>query len=386
MDVLKVLLIDPDEANRDFLAKMLLKKNYQVLHATTGQEGIEKINAENPSLIIFEPSLPDLTVQEFLYDLRQNRRTATIPCIALSSHSNPEEMQACLQAGCVEYYVKSGMIMINLVDSIPKVVLESQRNQAIDQDGVLVVFLSAKGGTGTSSLCANIGMSMAKHIQSASVALVDLVLPMGSLAPLVGFEKNEFNLITATEQATDDISPDFFEGKIINATPWLLDLVPGSPDPEAANRLDIRPIPGLISALRKKYDYVLVDVGRTLSKISLPLIEKADVVVLVLSTDLSTVTLTKKLCQYLYDQGVASEKLFPILNRAVGLEGLTKMEAEKILGIDIKLMMPYMMGNFTIANNQHVPIISKFPTDTASMVLKQAALDMSFQAIKSKEK
>jgi len=67
----------------------------------------------------------------------------------------------------------------------------------------------------------------------------------------------------------------------------------------------------------------------------------------------------------------------------VGLEGLTKAEAEKILGLKIDLMMPYMMGNFTLANNQHAPISVKFPTDTASMVLRQAALEMSQKAIRT---
>ena len=122
-----------------------------------------------------------------------------------------------------------------------------------------------------------------------------------------------------------------------------------------------------------------------MSKISLPIIEEADLIALVLGTDLSTVSLTKKLWEFLGEQGVAPAKVFAILNRAVGLEGLTKMEAEKILGIEIKLMVPYMMGNFTLANNQHVPILTKFPLDTASMVLKQAALEMSRQAIAAKD-
>ena len=149
--------------------------------------------------------------------------------------------------------------------------------------------------------------------------------------------------------------------------------------------LDIGKLPAILSALRKHQDYVFVDVGRSLSKFILPIIESADLVVLVMSTDHSTATLTKKLWDYLSEQGVAADKVFAILNRAVGLEGLTRAEAENMLGLPIKLMMPYMMGNFTLANNQHVPIMKKFPTDTASMVLKDVALAMSRQAIAGRE-
>jgi MinD-like ATPase involved in chromosome partitioning or flagellar assembly/CheY-like chemotaxis protein len=384
MEQIKVLLIDSDEANREFLSRMLHKKNYEVFHASTGREGLEKAGQDLPTLIVLDPSLPDLSVRELLEGLSQNKRTAHIPCVALSSHSDPEEMQVCLQAGCVEYYVKSGMVMLNLVDSIPKIVLDSQRTSTKSEDGLVLVFLSAKGGTGTSSLCANIGMSIAQNIQSSKVILLDLVLPMGSIAQIVGQEDEGFNLITVSNQSKDDITPDYFSGKCEPIPQWLFSFLPGSPDPATAAKLDIEKIPSIIAALRKNCDYVLVDVGRALSRITLPIIEEADLIILVLGTDLSTVTQTKKLWEYLSGQGVTPDKVFAILNRAVGLEGLTKMEAEKILGIDIKLMVPYMMGNFSLANNQHVPILTKFPLDTASMVLKQAALEMSRQAISSK--
>ena len=44
--------------------------------------------------------------------------------------------------------------------------------------------------------------------------------------------------------------------------------------------------------------------------------------------------------------------------------------------------MPYLMGNFTLANNQDTPISVKFPTDTATMILKQATLEMSQKVVK----
>jgi hypothetical protein len=41
-----------------------------------------------------------------------------------------------------------------------------------------------------------------------------------------------------------------------------------------------------------------------------------------------------------------------------------------------------MMGNFSLANNQNTPISVKFPTDTAALVMKQAAIEMSQKVIK----
>ena len=113
----------------------------------------------------------------------------------------------------------------------------------------------------------------------------------------------------------------------------------------------------------------------------MPIIEEAELLAIILSTDASTVALTRKFWTYLESHGCTADKAFPLLNRAVGLEGVTKAEAEQAIGLPIRLTMPYMSGNFALANNQHMPVLVKFPNDTASLVLKQAALDMSRQAV-----
>ena len=385
MEHATVLVIDSDEANRGFLAQLLKKKNYRSVETSTGAEGIRLLENEDVNLIVFDTNLPDLQPLELLERLKQNPRVADIPCVVLSSKSDPDEMQACLEAGCAEYYIKSGMVMMTFVDSIPKLLVEGKRLRKSQDNGFLFVFLSAKGGTGTSSLCANIGMNMATHLPQSRVSVVDLVLPMGSVASLVGVEEDEFNLVEVAKRDESDITAEYLKQNLLVPPHWLFHLLPGAPTPESAGDLQAGHISNIVSSLRSGYDYVLVDLGRSLSRISLPLIQEADLLVLILSTDLSTVNHTQKLWHYLQGQGVSSDKVYPILNRAVGLEGLTKKEAEDILGLEINLMMPYMMGNFTLANNQHTPVSIKFPTDSASMVLKQAAIEMSQRVVSSKD-
>jgi pilus assembly protein CpaE len=381
MTPISVLVIDADEANKHFLTQLLQKKNYQVRQAASGAEGIRMVLDELPNMVIFDSKLPDMDALQLIAGLQEVPQIVDVPCVILSSHSDPDEMQACLQAGCAEYYIKSGMVMMTLVEAIPRLLTEGKRLRK-PRDGFLFVFLSAKGGTGTSSLCANIGMNMANHLPSSTVAVADLVLPMGSIAPLVGAAENDINLVSLAEQAEGVVSSDYIKSHLIVPPHWLFHLLPGAPDPETALNLQVNHIPQIVSSLRKSYDYLLIDLGRSLSRISLPIIQQADLVVLILSTDLGTVNLTKKLWHYLSGQGIQSNRMFPILNRAVGLEGLTKSEAEKIIGLDIKLMMPYMMGNFSLANNQNTPISLKFPTDTATMVMKQASIEMTQLAIK----
>jgi pilus assembly protein CpaE len=218
---------------------------------------------------------------------------------------------------------------------------------------------------------------MANLLPQSRIAVADLVLPMGSIAALIGSEEKAFNLVTVASREISEITPPYLKDNLLVPAHWNFHFLPGAPDPETAINLNVGHIPNIVESLRGAYDHVLVDLGRSLSRISLPIIQAADLVVAILSTDLSTVNHTKKLWHYLKGQGMTADHMFPILNRAVGLEGLTKAEAEKILELEIKMTMPYMMGNFTLANNQNTPISAKFPLDTATLMLKQAAQDMT---------
>jgi hypothetical protein len=58
------------------------------------------------------------------------------------------------------------------------------------------------------------------------------------------------------------------------------------------------------------------------------------------------------------------------------LEGLTKPELEKRIGMAIGVTMPYMGDNFTVANNRHQPLATRLQNDSTMLLLRQAANQM----------
>jgi len=302
--------------------------------------------------------------------LRQDRRTSKVPCVALSSRQDSQDMDALLSAGCNEYIPKSIQAVPRLLELIPHSL--RGESEAPKKRGILVAFLSAKGGTGTSSLCANIAMCLGSEKIETRVAVMDLVLPIGSIADIVGYN-DRLNLVTAAMQDPAQTTAAFFKDNLPRVPNWYFHLLAGSPNPESGNQLAVNRLDQILNAIMESYDYILVDMGRTLSRISLPIIQKADVVVPIVSTDLSTAILTRTVWEYLKNQGIDPRRLYALQNRAVGLEGLTKAELEQMTGLQIRLIMPFMGGNFTIANNRHEPVIEKFSNDSSALILKQAA-------------
>jgi MinD-like ATPase involved in chromosome partitioning or flagellar assembly len=86
--------------------------------------------------------------------------------------------------------------------------------------------------------------------------------------------------------------------------------------------------------------------------------------------------MTKVVWDYLITQGVESKNIYAVLNRTVGLEESRKLEAEKTTSFTIRITIPYMGSNLTVANNLNKPIPIKYPTSTAAMILKGWAQDI----------
>lgn len=379
-----VLVVDDNPASRVFLANHLRQKQFGVLEAPTGKEGLIMAWRDHPDLILFDPALRDIPDQEFISKLRTDPRTRQTPLVALSTDSSLARRETCLNAGVNEYLVKSSVALLALEETFTRlfaaepsteIPVQIEETKEEGKNGLLIVFLSAKGGTGTSSLCANLAMNIQQGQPEARVVVADLVLPIGSIGQIVG-EQGKVNLVTVSDLPAGQTNADYFYKNLPKPQIWQFQLLAGSPDPQQANNIKGERIGQIVDTLCSAYDFVILDIGRALSRISLPLIQKADLILLVASTDQSTVQLTKTVWDYLRTQGIDSRKICAILNRAVGLDGLTKTQAEEIIGLPIKTTMPYMGSNFSLANNLNQPITLKYPTDTASIILKETATDM----------
>lgn len=375
----RILIVDADVASRNFIARKLYDANYDVIQAGSGKEGLICSWRDRPDLVVVDPTIADLSGEEFASKLRNDARTAQIPLIALSSDPNITRSKSCLEAGFTEYIIKSGQAVPLLNDALARLLGLSE--EVMKKGGLSMVFLSAKGGTGTSSMCANIAMNIAENLPEARMVVVDLVLPIGSIAPIVGYDGVQ-NIVNIADMPVNETTPDFFRRHLPEMKIWRFHLLAGSPDPERSNQLNVGRIWDIVTALKSSYDFVLIDIGRSLSKITLPLILHADLVTLLVSTDISTISLTKTLLDYLKSKGVQLDSIYSILNRAMGLEGLSKTDAEKLLEVKINAAVPYLGTNFAFANSHHQPFTLKFPNDTASLIFSETAKEMAALARK----
>lgn len=82
----KVLIIEDDESLRDNLMELMTIRGYQTQTAANGEEGLLKISAFMPDLVICDIDMPVMTGYKVLQQLRSNSAYNNIMFIFLSAH------------------------------------------------------------------------------------------------------------------------------------------------------------------------------------------------------------------------------------------------------------------------------------------------------------
>jgi two-component system KDP operon response regulator KdpE len=98
-----ILVIEDDSQIRRFLRVTLTSNSYNLIEATTAQEGSRQVGLHHPDLIILDLNLPDL---DGLDMARQLREWISTPIIVLSVRNQEKDKVAALDAGADDYLTK----------------------------------------------------------------------------------------------------------------------------------------------------------------------------------------------------------------------------------------------------------------------------------------
>jgi two-component system, cell cycle response regulator DivK len=104
--VVKILLVEDNEMNRDMLSRRLKRNGYDVVMATDGQQGVDMAASEVPDLILMDMSLPVIDGWEATRRVKHNEATRRIPVIALTAHAMAGDREKAIEAGCDDYDTK----------------------------------------------------------------------------------------------------------------------------------------------------------------------------------------------------------------------------------------------------------------------------------------
>ena len=104
----QILIVDDDRASRRLLVRTLASAGYDCREADTGDEALQLVQREQPSLLILDLEMPGLNGAEVLKRLRADAdpEVANVPAIMLTGHGGEQSEVRCLEAGADDFVTK----------------------------------------------------------------------------------------------------------------------------------------------------------------------------------------------------------------------------------------------------------------------------------------
>jgi two-component system cell cycle response regulator DivK len=101
-----ILLVEDNELNRDMLIRRLNRAGLEVIAAGDGQQALDLMASEQPSVVLMDMNLPVLDGWTASSRAREDDRIKHIPIIALTAHAMEADRLQALEAGCDDYATK----------------------------------------------------------------------------------------------------------------------------------------------------------------------------------------------------------------------------------------------------------------------------------------
>ena len=287
------ILIFADDVTTQHLYPLVHNDKTQVVGKTYDENRVlEEITKKKIDVLLISSQNEStmLRVCQQVYLLRPR----TIPIVIAESYS-PEMLHKVMQTGVhnilplalssekmqaqIEFIVQNEKSRISA--------LETSNNQ--NRMSKVITVFSSKGGVGKTTFAANLAVSLAQTGQK--VALLDFDLEFGDIDTVLRIKSEETisDLIQEMSVATVDTIRKYMT---VHSSGVNVLAAPNSP--EYADNLSSGQVDKIISTLRNHYDYLIIDTISSFKEINLTCFDASSEVMYLTSTDISSISRTKK--------------------------------------------------------------------------------------------
>lgn len=232
------------------------------------------------------------------------------------------------------------------------------------ETGRVVVITSPKGGTGKTTVAANLAVALASDGER-TVALVDLDLQFGDVEYALRLRPD--NTMSDAVRLGLHLDTTSVKGYLTPHPSGVFALcAPGSPvEAEALEHAHVRHVVKLLSQI---FDYVILDTASGIDDHTLNAVEIATDVVLLVATDVPTVRSAQKSLTVYRQLGYDDRPWHIVLNRADAKVGLGPEDVEEAVGLKADIRVPESRA-VGAAMNHGSPVVESQPKSPPAKAL-----------------
>lgn len=241
----------------------------------------------------------------------------------------------------------------------------------------IITIASGKGGTGKTTVTANIGISLAEL--GFKVCLIDADIAMANLSLLLGMQSSPITLhdVLLGEATIEDALYDGPKG---------VKFIPSGLSLENYRRVDSERLESVISSIKNKFDYILLDAPAGIEKNVLAALAAAEEVILVTmpeSPSIADVLKTKMVAERL-----GSKPIGVIINSVYGEKGeIPSQDIMRILELPSFGSIPFDPEvRKSFMQEKVLPVVLRAPNAPASKAFRRVAARIAGVEIREEKK
>ncbi|MEI8409888.1 MULTISPECIES: response regulator [unclassified Kribbella] len=102
----RILVVEDNPKNLKLVRDVLLFSGYEVIEATSGEDGVRLAASEEPDLILMDLQLPGIDGAEALRRIRAGERTRDVPVVAVTAFAMDDDREHAFASGFTGYVEK----------------------------------------------------------------------------------------------------------------------------------------------------------------------------------------------------------------------------------------------------------------------------------------
>lgn len=347
---MKVKVVSPNAERAEHVAQMvrIADPDLEVLAAampTAGLPGV--INGTRPGLLIVE----GVDVHGLDAIGRLTHAHPDVETIVVSPEQSPAFLLKAMQAG-VREVLPPPLNALALKAALQRVT-RKRRPAAPAPLGEVFVMMACKGGSGASFLAANLAHVLSTR-DGRTVGLLDLDLQFGDAVLMLTDQRGGSDVAEVARNIAR-LDAELLRSAMVTVSPTLAVLA-APHDLSQALEVKAAHVEAIVKQARQMFDFVVLDVGRSIDAVSLQALDMATKIFPVLQLSLPQLRDAKRLHGLFRSLEYPAQKVHWIVNRYHKAGDITLETLEHSLGVKGITTIPNHFSAVNASVNQGVPI------------------------------
>lgn len=371
---MKIIVISPNKALKEQVRQGIqgIDTTREVLLFDDGLDNLAlAANQEHPDLVIMEWASTESNRIKVLEQF--NQQHPDIALVILCENASSEFLMVAMRSG-VKDVLPLPLVLSELQATVSRIEAKFKKVDPIQKKAKVIAFVASKGGSGATFLACNLGYILAAA-NEVKVALLDLNLQFGDAALFVS-DTVPTNTLADVAANISRLDTSLLTSSMVQVLPNFGVLA--APE-DAEHAQDVKPehIDALLKLTEAHYDYVVMDIGRTLNATSVKALDHADLIFVVLQETLPFIRDSKRLIHDLQSLGYAKDKVHLIINRYEKGGDIRLEDVEATLGMKVYKTIPNSYEAVSASVNQGVPLMKIAKHDPVTKALQEVALKLT---------